>query len=570
MAITTISGIKVIFSNSGTAVADSYDTTDDYLNFIQFFDVLANDGGGSTTTLWSLGSTEIAADDYTILGGIEFPTKLLVQDTAYNINDGTYRSKLGANIFLTSATGLVGYDMSAMSANTKQQIENLTIGQSLIDSFDYAIRLSTGTLSWTTVTVVIEGTAQPNNAPMILDCPTNIATAALTTAPGQAIVGSYGVNSRHHGFAYDGHTYLTIDVPGAFETEAHGINSEGRIVGGYRIDEQTPWQGFVYADGAFTTLTPPMSVYGGGSAGINDAGQIVGQYTDANGVTHGYLYAKGTYTTLDYIGLGAFSTSPRGINDRGQIVGSVRDGNGEHGFLATPIGCDYNWILFDVPGYEGRTAAEGINNSGEIVGDLGQAGDPGWVYRDGTYTLINPPFNFYSTAAYGIDDEGDIVGQFYPSNGAGGYHTYLYDGTIYSTIYHPLATSDTVGYDIEAVGLDAFGTFAFSDPDLSDTHTASADFISVTCNNGEVSDDLVSALELALTPTVRVDSTGTGNGQVDWQFTFPSAFESVLSPGDKYTASYGVVIQDNHGGTTTQDISLSVLGASNWFNIPSL
>src|SRR5256884_7445278 len=35
------------------------------------------------------------------------------------------------------------------------------------------------------------------------------------------------------------------------------------------------------------------------ASGINAAGQIVGQYTDASNQVHGFLYSNGTYTTLD-------------------------------------------------------------------------------------------------------------------------------------------------------------------------------------------------------------------------------------------------------------------------------
>jgi probable HAF family extracellular repeat protein len=33
--------------------------------------------------------------------------------------------------------------------------------------------------------------------------------------------------------------------------------------------------------------------------GVNDSGQIVGDYLDAGGKTHGYLLNEGSYTTLD-------------------------------------------------------------------------------------------------------------------------------------------------------------------------------------------------------------------------------------------------------------------------------
>ena len=35
------------------------------------------------------------------------------------------------------------------------------------------------------------------------------------------------------------------------------------------------------------------------ASGINDAGQIVGSFQDANGHRHAFLYSGGTYTTFD-------------------------------------------------------------------------------------------------------------------------------------------------------------------------------------------------------------------------------------------------------------------------------
>jgi VCBS repeat-containing protein len=157
MATTSIIGTKVVFSNSGAAVSETYYTSDVTLDIIRYFDVLAQDGGGKGKFLWSIGTSQISASGWTTQGAISVPTELLAQDTSYNIDSGLYRSALGANIFLTGATGLVGYDMSAMSAATKLQIDNLAVSQSITDSFDYAIRLGNGTLSWNTVRVVING-----------------------------------------------------------------------------------------------------------------------------------------------------------------------------------------------------------------------------------------------------------------------------------------------------------------------------------------------------------------------------------------------------------------------------
>ena len=84
----------------------------------------------------------------------------------------------------------------------------------------------------------------------------------------------------------------------------------------------------------FTTFNDPLATsHFTNATGINASGTIVGFY-EAAGVTHGFLLSGGTYTTIDP--LGAMSTTAQGINDMGQIVGQYTDAsNHVHGFLLT-------------------------------------------------------------------------------------------------------------------------------------------------------------------------------------------------------------------------------------------
>jgi probable HAF family extracellular repeat protein len=82
----------------------------------------------------------------------------------------------------------------------------------------------------------------------------------------------------------------------------------------------------------FTTLDVPGSTLTIAS-GISNAGQIVGQYDDAGGRTHGFLLSDGVYTTFDVPG--ATSTFIASINNSGQFAGTYVDDAGvTHGFLA--------------------------------------------------------------------------------------------------------------------------------------------------------------------------------------------------------------------------------------------
>src|ERR1043166_6954321 len=72
----------------------------------------------------------------------------------------------------------------------------------------------------------------------------------------------------------------------------------------------------------FTTIDVPGAIFTV-AEGINPAGEIVGIYTDANGVDHGFLLRQGSFTTIDFPG--ATSTLAVGINPAGELVGFYID-----------------------------------------------------------------------------------------------------------------------------------------------------------------------------------------------------------------------------------------------------
>jgi probable HAF family extracellular repeat protein len=125
-------------------------------------------------------------------------------------------------------------------------------------------------------------------------------------------------------------TITSFDVPGAQGTEATDINDRGQIVGTY--SEDTPIvnnsarpRAYVldrFGRGKFTRIDFPgasLTV----ASGINNRGQVVGGYLDAEGRPHGFLWDKGRFTTIDVPG--APNTVAFGINDRGQIVGTYEN-----------------------------------------------------------------------------------------------------------------------------------------------------------------------------------------------------------------------------------------------------
>ena len=182
------------------------------------------------------------------------------------------------------------------------------------------------------------------------------------------IVGSLDNGGVFHGYLLDDGAFTKIDFPEAIATQAGGLNNRGQIVGNFSDDGLTLHR-YLLNKGVFTQIdfpgaVPTIFIGGAPPIGINDRGQIVSEFLDAKGVTHGYLLDDGAFTQFDVPG--ASGTSAAGINDRGQIVGSFFDAGGiGHGFL---LDQDI-FTQFDVPGAS-LTRAMGINKRGQIVGDF--------------------------------------------------------------------------------------------------------------------------------------------------------------------------------------------------------
>ena len=167
----------------------------------------------------------------------------------------------------------------------------------------------------------------------------------------------------------DDPTFTTIDFPGATQTDAHGINARGDIVGGYaNPGENTTLPGgslphaFLLSRGHFSNIDFPGATYTFASRN-NARGDIVGWYSSADNLGHGYLLSGDEFASIDFSG--ASYTNANSINPRGDIVGRYDTADGQtHGYLLS--GGEFTSIEF--PGASRFTTAIGINPRGDIVG----------------------------------------------------------------------------------------------------------------------------------------------------------------------------------------------------------
>jgi uncharacterized membrane protein len=112
----------------------------------------------------------------------------------------------------------------------------------------------------------------------------------------QVLVGDICTNSDNgiHGYIrIKPGNFRTIDFPGASApcTAVRWINERGDMVGVYANSpsecDNFQTHGFVLRNGEYTKIDVPGSIITG-VFGINDDGQMVGQYTDKNGKAHGF------------------------------------------------------------------------------------------------------------------------------------------------------------------------------------------------------------------------------------------------------------------------------------------
>ena len=169
--------------------------------------------------------------------------------------------------------------------------------------------------------------------------------------------------------------FTAIDPPGSISTQALGLNDKGVIVGAYS-DASGVSYGFVDDNGAFTQLAPSSGASCGSLAGIcnqawgvNNAGAVVGSFFTSDGAEHGFLYSNGNYTTFTQLDApGAEGTAAFGVSNNGIVVGQVQESSSDIGFTYDISTEQYS--TFSLPGLPaGATFVPfGINDSDEVVG----------------------------------------------------------------------------------------------------------------------------------------------------------------------------------------------------------
>jgi probable HAF family extracellular repeat protein len=204
--------------------------------------------------------------------------------------------------------------------------------------------------------------------------------------------------------------FVKIHVPKSIETEANAINARGDIVGSY-TDGDGLHHGFLLHKGEFTTIDVPGAAETGAARGINARGDIVGNFDDAGYTTHGFLLSNGQFTQIDYPG-SDFTVVER-INNAGDITGTWFDGLGNvSGFIRK----DGKFHNVSIPGgtFENVRAAQ--DNGRVLVGTYrdDDGGGHGFIRRTpGEFEMIDyPGLPVPCSGLRSINQRGDMVGAF--------------------------------------------------------------------------------------------------------------------------------------------------------------
>lgn len=174
-------GTETSFVNTPQAKDDPFGSAGsgqlDYVSTVYVLDVMQNDLGGNAKSLWSV---DDGVNNSGAMSGHE-AGDLLTQDLAGVTGVAANRSKFGAALSVT-ADGRVAYDTSTIDAQYALDLTTLALGEVMTDSFIYAIRLASGTLSWARANVVLTGV---NDTPVVQD------VTLLAVEDGVAVSGAF-------------------------------------------------------------------------------------------------------------------------------------------------------------------------------------------------------------------------------------------------------------------------------------------------------------------------------------------------------------------------------------------
>jgi hypothetical protein len=295
-----------------------------------------------------------------------------------------------------------------------------------------------------------------------------VAVACTAVAASLVGLGQAGTASAQTGGSA-GYSYKTVTINGEARSELNGVNAWGAYAGeglnstytGIKLFVASPSGRLTFYQLPFKDLSTTAPFYES-AAGMDNAGDVVGIWTDTDGRTHGFeRQADGKIAEINDPSASDVEnagTAVEGISPDGTvIVGGYYDSTlALHGFLLE----GGRFTTYDVPGaadteltfYDhGTYGGYYLSSTGAMFGFYVKCGE---LYTVAAPGEANPPAGS-GTELVGISADGTLFGDVFPA-AAPIYAFSLADGT-YTTIKDPNQVG-TTGLDGTAVnGANATG-----------------------------------------------------------------------------------------------------------------
>ncbi|UPK25389.1 VCBS domain-containing protein [Bradyrhizobium sp. 195] len=590
---TTGGGSTVSFGNTPQANTDSFSFTEDASNIL-ILNVLANDLGGAAKTLFSLDngtSSSASTKNYA-------PADLLVKDVAYSSDAAGMaatgdRSALGARIWI-EADGTVHYDKGDINI----QLQALAAGQTLTDTFTYAIQLGNGTLSWATVTLQFNGandsvfiTSSPQSGSVVED-----ANATPDLSDSQSAAGTISFNdadlSDTHSASFAAASSNTTSL-GAFSLDPvnEAANSaNGAVQWHYNLNNaaaqylaagQTVTESFVVTinDGHGSTATQTVTVTitgtndaatvsseaksvteGNAASALNTSGQLTIVDPDT-GQAHvvAQTNAHGTYGDFTIDANGAWSYTGNGAHDeltagqqvQDQFTVTSQDGTASGTVTVTITGSnDAATVSSDSKSVTEGNTATALNASGQLTivdPDTGEAHVVAQTNEHGTYgdfTIdANGAWSYTGNGAHNELIAGQQVQDQFTVTSQDGTASGIVTVTITGSNDAATVSSDSksVTEGDAAAALNASGQLTIVDPDSGEAHVVAQSNVHGTY--GDFS----------------IDANGA------WSYTGNGAHNE-LTAGQQVQDQFTVTSQD---GTATGTVTVTITGSNDAATVSS-
>jgi probable HAF family extracellular repeat protein len=262
-----------------------------------------------------------------------------------------------------------------------------------------------------------------------------------------------------------------------------GMNSQGEVAGWTEVGPSAQFHAVFYSNGVLNDL----GTFGGQFArayGVNDSGQVVGQYQALDGTYHGFLYQNGSVTELNSLidpNLGLNLLGAEAINNKGQIAGVGQTADGQYRVFLYDKGAVN---IYDVPGVFDVT---GLNDNGQIAGNFHnqQGYTHGYLLRSGTFADIGT-LGGNSSYAYGINSSGTIIGDSTDQNN--GTYPFIYEGGKISGIVPPNDMGFAFGINDKGQvvgGSDGIRAFLYESGSITDLNAKIDPALGIRLNGAE-------------------------------------------------------------------------------------